>query len=144
MHNSFSEILKKYEWPIFALLFLVAIGLRLLNLDATSLWLDEIYSMVVANLHNSPPVLDSTIHPAHYFSHEYLSWQPMTLEALIKVLKVNVHVPLYYLLLNPWLGLFGTHSIALRSFSVVFSSLALIPKAIGSSFCSSFLFLSSD
>jgi uncharacterized membrane protein len=127
MRELFFENLKKYEWPILLCMLLAATGLRFCNLDATSLWLDEIYSMLVANLHTSPPVLDSAIHPARHFVEQYLSWQPMKLDRLLEVLKINVHVPLYYVLLNPWLEHFGVNSTSLRSFSVLFSSLTLIP-----------------
>lgn len=109
------------------LIFLIALGLRLTNLSASSLWIDEIYSLIVGNTHLFPDKLDVAIHPVHYFYERFLSWQPMDWNRLITLLKINVHMPLYYLLLNPWLHLFGNDAIGLRSFSAFFSALMIVP-----------------
>ncbi len=119
-----------------SLIFLLALGLRLINLDATSLWIDEIYSLMVANTHVYPTHLDPAIHSANEFYQHFLSWQPMNLDRLLALLKINVHMPLYYLLLNPWLDWFGNNAVGLRSFSAVWSALLILPvfglgKALG-------------
>jgi hypothetical protein len=119
-----------------SLIVLLALGLRLINLDATSLWIDEIYSFMVANTHVYPTQLDTTIHSASDFYQRFLNWQPMNLDRLLALLKINVHMPLYYLLVNPWLGWFGNDAVGLRSFSALCSALLVLPvfglgKAMG-------------
>lgn len=109
------------------LIFLLALILRLTNLTASSLWIDEIYSLIVGNTHLFPDKLDVAIHPASEFYRQYLSWQPMDFDRLLALLKINVHMPLYYLLLNPWLGWFGNDAFGLRSFSAVCSALMILP-----------------
>lgn len=118
------------------LICVIALGLRLCNLDATSLWIDEIYSLIVANTHLFPQKLDTAIHPASYFYEQYLVWQGMDWGRLMALLKINVHMPLYYLLLNIWLKWAGNNAWGLRSFSAIFSTLMLLPlfslgKAMG-------------
>jgi uncharacterized membrane protein len=98
--------------------------------------MDEIYSLMVANGHVTPSVLQPTILTARDYYQQYLAWQPLDFKLLLDALKINVHMPLYYLLLNPWLGWFGNNAIGLRSFSALCSTLMLIPiywlgKAIG-------------
>lgn len=115
------------------LLLLLALALRLCNIDATSLWIDEIYSFMVGNVHPVPQVLVPKVQTAADFYRQFLAWQPMNFETLIALLKINVHMPLYYLLLNPWLGMFGNDAFGLRSFAAVFSTLMLVPLyALGS------------
>lgn len=106
---------------------MLALGLRLCNLSASSLWIDEIYSLIVANTHLFPDKLAPTIHPASYFYEHYLNWQAMNWDRLLALLKINVHMPLYYLLVNPWMGWFGNDAIGLRSFSAVCSTLMILP-----------------
>ncbi len=112
---------------LLTLILLLGLGLRLSNLDAASLWIDEIYSLIVSNTHRFPERLDGVIHPARYFYEQYLSWQPMQWDRLFDLLKINVHMPLYYLLVNPWMGLFGNHTLGLRSFSALCSALMILP-----------------
>ncbi|WP_303674465.1 glycosyltransferase family 39 protein [Vampirovibrio chlorellavorus] len=119
-----------------SLICLLALGLRLFNLDATSLWIDEIYSLMVTNTHLYPTQLHPAIHSANEFYQHFLSWQPMNVDRLLALLKINVHMPLYYLLLNPWLDWFGNNAVGLRSFSAVWSALLILPvfglgKALG-------------
>jgi hypothetical protein len=109
--------------------FLLALGLRMTNLNASSLWIDEIYSLITANVHFQPGSLDALPHPAAWYAGQYLAWQPIRLPDLVALLKMNVHMPLYYLLLNPWLGLFGNDAVGLRSFSALFSALLVFPLA---------------
>ncbi|HEY9686010.1 MAG TPA: glycosyltransferase family 39 protein [Coleofasciculaceae cyanobacterium] len=118
-----------------ALLVILALGLRLCNIGATSLWIDEIYSFMVANVHPVPETLHPVIRPARDFYVQFLAWQPMNIDTLIELLKINVHMPLYYLLINPWLGVFGNDAVGLRSFSALFSTLCLLPVyALGVAF----------
>lgn len=114
------------HWLVIALLA-DAIVLRLVNLSYEALWIDEINSLMVATVHGYPAQLPESAQPTHWFVERLLSWQPMDWQALLGMLKQNVHMPAYYLLLNPWLGVFGTSAVALRLFSVLFSVLLLIP-----------------
>jgi uncharacterized membrane protein len=124
------------EGALIAFVFLLALGLRLWNIGASSLWIDEIYSFMVANGHLPPTHLDGLPQPAAFYYQHYLAWQPLHFPTLLALLKINVHLPLYYLLLNPWLGVFGADTVGLRSFSALFSALTVFPlyglgKAIG-------------
>jgi uncharacterized membrane protein len=53
---------------------------------------------------------------------EASSWQTASfpLEELFKSVRLNVHMPLYYLLLKAWMGAFGESVLAIRGFSVAF------------------------
>lgn len=82
---------------------------------------------MVANTHLPPAKLVNQVQTAREVYTQYLSWQPLEWFNLLDMLKINVHMPLYYALLNPWLGFFGNSAAALRSFSVIWSTLALLP-----------------
>jgi uncharacterized membrane protein len=115
------------EWVVLTLLLLLALALRLTNIGATSFWIDELYTFMVANGRLQPESLPQAVHSAMAWASHYIAWQPLTWQALMDALKINVHMPLYYLLLNPWLHWFGTNEFGLRSFSAVVSTLMLIP-----------------
>ena len=115
-----------HKW--FWFIVILAALLRLTNLTHTSLWQDEIYSLMVATLHNTIPAsLDLQPHTAQWWVEQSLTWQAMDFLKLIEILKDNVHMPLYYVLLNPWLNIFGVDAFGLRLFSVVPSVLMLWP-----------------
>ena len=116
----------RFRWFVF-ILFIIAIGLRCLNLGYEPLWLDEIYSLMVANVHVNPPQLPSSPMSAQQWFEQYSAWQTMDWSALIQMLSQNVHMPLYYVLLNPWLSWLGVGEVGLRSFSVVWSVTFLMP-----------------
>lgn len=78
---------------------LLAIGLRLWRIDATSLWMDEAWSVWIAN-------------------------RPFA-GVLALVRQADVHPPLYYILLRAWMSVFGSSPAAVRSLSVVLSSAAI-------------------
>ena len=116
------ERINKFGLPV---ILLLALALRLTNLTYTSLWQDEIYSLMVATMHNTiPVVLDTAVHPASWYLQS-TAWQPIDFWKLIEILKDNVHMPLYFVLLNPWLKIFGVSAWGLRSFSVLCSVLML-------------------
>ncbi len=108
------------------ILLSLAVIVRCLFLDFDSLWLDEINTMLVATVHGYPQTLPEGIWTPQQWFDAYLAWQPMDVELLMAMLKQNVHMPLYYLLLNPWLGWFGLSEMGLRSFSVLFSIFTLL------------------
>jgi len=125
--SSVASSLLQREWLVVSLLMLLALLLRLTNISATSFWIDELYTFMVANGRLQPDTLPQTILPASEWVSRYIAWQPLQWQTLLEALKINVHMPLYYVLLNPWLHWFGTHEAGLRSFSAVVSTLMLIP-----------------
>ncbi|MFY9253037.1 MAG: hypothetical protein WAO83_06265 [Fuerstiella sp.] len=72
--------------------FTVSLALRLVNIDARSIWFDEASSWLTANM----PLADLT--------HS---------------LTQSTHVPLYYPVLRIWMSVFGDSPTALRSLSVL-------------------------
>ena len=138
--------LAKNEWLFLILLLLAALLLRFTNIAATSLWIDELYSFMVANGRLPPEILPTTVQSAAVWAKQGIAWQHLSWPTLLEALKINVHMPLYYLLLNPWLNWFGTSTVGLRSFSAVISTLLLIPlyflgRSIGGSRQAGFLVL---
>ncbi len=111
------------------LIFLLALALRFCNLTASTLWIDEIYSFKVANGHLNGSDFMGVPHSARYFYDHLIAWQPLQWHRLMTLLKTNVHVPLYYCLLNPWLQWIGNNAWGLRSFSAVWSALLVFPMA---------------
>jgi uncharacterized membrane protein len=71
----------------------VAIAARLPHLSDRSIWYDEASSWQTASY----------------------GW-----DDFLRSIRLNVHLPLYYLLLRGWMGLFGESAVALRSYSVAF------------------------
>ncbi len=115
--------------PAFLLCFLLFVGLlfRLLFLGHESLWMDEINTLMVTTTHGYPLAIFPETQTAEAFFQKHLAWQPMDFHVLMTMLRQNVHMPLYYILLNPWLGLFGLSEWSVRGFSVLFSILMLVP-----------------
>lgn len=95
---SASVDLKKWNLPLWGL-FLAALGLRLFRLDFRSIWLDEAYSLKLAAA----------------------SW-----DGIIRGAAMDIHPPLYYLLLSGWVRLFGSSEWAARSLSALLGAL-LVP-----------------
>jgi mannosyltransferase len=80
------------DWRYLAVAAL-AIAVRVPHLSDRSIWFDEASSWQTAS----------------YDWHDFL-----------RSIRLNVHLPLYYLLLRGWMDLFGESAAALRSFSVAF------------------------
>ena len=92
----------KHHQPKYLLgLTMVALLLRSFRLGFRSIWLDEAYSIKLANNN----LLD-----------------------IIRGASQDIHPPLFHILLGPWLKIWGNSEIALRSFSV-FWGVLLIPLA---------------
>jgi 4-amino-4-deoxy-L-arabinose transferase-like glycosyltransferase len=72
----------------------IAIALRTPELSSKGLWLDEAYSILMARL---------------------------PLREMLEKLSLDATPPLYYLILAPWIQLFGTGEAAARALSIVFS-----------------------
>ncbi len=108
-------------------LLLVACIVRWIGLGSEPFWLDEINSVLVTMGHGYPVSLPAEPLTAQQWIDSLLGWQPFSLQNTLAMLKTNVHLPLYYLLLHPWLTLFGLSEISLRAFAVVWSVLLLVP-----------------
>ena len=67
-------------WIVIAITLLGGV-LRILLINKNGMWLDETFSVWLAN----------------HSLEEMLSW----------IAKIDQHPPLYYLLLHPWIGKFG-------------------------------------
>jgi 4-amino-4-deoxy-L-arabinose transferase-like glycosyltransferase len=83
-----------WTYVFFAGVGAIAIALRLPELSTKGLWLDEAYSVLAARL----PFME-----------------------MLERLSSDATPPLYYVLLAPWLHLFGAGAAAARSLSIVFS-----------------------
>jgi uncharacterized membrane protein len=81
------------RYPAIAALAAVAIAARLQHLSDRSIWFDDASSSQTASY----------------------DW-----DDFLRIIRLNVHLPLYYLLLKDWMALFGESAAALRSFSVAF------------------------
>jgi mannosyltransferase len=77
----------------------IAVALRLPYLESRSLWFDEASSWRTASF---PPA------------------------EMMRSLRLNVHLPLYYLLLKGWMEVFGESVPALREFSIACGTLTVI------------------
>ncbi|MEB3287310.1 MAG: DUF2723 domain-containing protein [Vampirovibrionales bacterium] len=115
------------DWLFITLLMLFSAAIKLVGISQVSLWIDEAYSFLVANGHPYPEKLSRFPQSVAQVYDAYLAWQPLGWTQLIASLKQNVHLPQYYLLLNPWLGWVGNDAFGLRSFSTLLSTLTLIP-----------------
>lgn len=87
------------HWIALLALMGLALGLRMYHLETASFWLDEGFSARLAAL-SPAEIINST--------------------------ALDVHPPLYYLLLHYWAGAFGFHEAALRGFSVLSGMLGLL------------------
>lgn len=84
-----------------SVVLLIYVALRLQHLGTYSLWCDEAFSLFVAKSH----------------------WNDLFRQLLID----RVHPPLYYVLLKVWISAVGASLTTLRSFSVLFATLTLLP-----------------
>jgi hypothetical protein len=86
-----------------ALIAALAVALRVPYLTQRSLWYDEASSWQTARF---------------------------PLSELMQSVRLNVHMPLYYVLLKGWMAILGESVIALRGFSVAFGVLTVIAMAL--------------
>jgi 4-amino-4-deoxy-L-arabinose transferase-like glycosyltransferase len=84
----------KWTYVFFLGVGVIAIALRTPELSSKGFWLDEAYSVLVARL----PLME-----------------------MLEKLSQDATPPLYYILLAPWVQLFGTGEAAARALSIVFS-----------------------
>ncbi len=133
--------LPRAPWPalVVLLLTLVAIALRIEAASRPGLWADEIFSLAMATGHSlehpakdADPALGDYVQspearvPQHFRGYAEPDPRPASPRRVIRaVLLSDTSPPLYYLLLNPWIRLFGTGDRALRLFSVWWAALSL-------------------
>ena len=91
------------EWAALAGLLVLGAGLRLHDLAAESLWLDEAFSITIARV-----------------SPDYI----------VEMTAQDVHPPLYYFLLYVWMGILGSSEWDARLLSVVLSLVTVIVAAV--------------
>ncbi len=86
---------------ILLLLLVIALGsfLRIYDLGAESIWLDEAHSARVSS---------------------------QTLTSTIAEAASGLHPPLYFVILHFWMGLFGNSEVALRSLSAIFGIISIL------------------
>jgi hypothetical protein len=116
-----------------ALVFLLALGLRLTLVGHQALWGDELFSLATATGHSleqpaalaEPDLGDFVDRPDAMAPIELARYSkqkpgPVDPAAIIRATRLSdTSPPLYYLLLAYWLNAFGTGDVALRMFSVV-------------------------
>lgn len=95
--------MKRRFWMAVAVTMLVSVGLQIATIGKWSVWHDEGYSAMLAEY----PVGE-----------------------LIHRTALDVHPPLYYLLLKLWGSMFGVTDVALRSLSVVFAVTSIVFMAL--------------
>ena len=89
--------MKKCHYIILVIL-MAGLFLRIYGLSTESLWLDEGFSV----------------------------WHSKTdIPLIIKAASSDVQMPLYYILLHYWMGLFGDSEFSIRFLSVIFGLLAV-------------------
>ncbi len=108
----------------------LAAGLRLLALGSDDYWLDELHSLM--NSGGRYAASYALPHGEILYDLE----RPTDLAAGAGVADVwrttqrDAHPPLYFVLLHGWRRLFGSEPFAVRSLSVIFSVLSLVPLAL--------------
>lgn len=98
----------------------VALVLRLVHLTDRSLWLDEIFTIMLAAGHG---VGFKDIPVGQLLSHgpDLTGFGDVPLYAIPFHLRGDVHPPLVYLLLRAWIGIGGIGDLSVRLFPVFFS-----------------------
>jgi uncharacterized membrane protein len=85
-------------WIVIAITLLGGV-LRILLINKNGMWLDETFSVWLAN----------------HSLEEMLGW----------IAKIDQHPPLYYLLLHPWIGKYGDTAYYVRLLSVLFGTITI-------------------
>lgn len=112
------------QFSQFALILVLAAGVRFAGISFDSLWLDESYQTLVgAYGHGAPDFLNPASQPYRFtFSNP----APVS-DMLRRFRQVDpLCPPLHAVLLNRWLAFFGDSDFAIRSLSVVVSLLSIV------------------
>ncbi len=115
---------------LLALLLLLGLFFRLVNLDQKIFWVDEVLTALRVAGYSKTEVTqqlaDGLPHlPAELLAYQQLSPSRGWAEAIRAFRQSPEHAPLYFLLLRGWTEIFGSSVLALRSFSVACSLLLL-------------------
>lgn len=105
------------------LIFIVAIGLRFAGITFDSMWLDEGYQTMVDAIGVKPEALE-VLNPQPFI---YSLGEPRSPEALLKNFRQvdPLCPPLYFLMLNRWMTVFGTTDLPIRAMSAIISIASL-------------------
>ncbi len=105
------------------LIFIVAIGLRFAGITFDSMWLDEGYQTMVDAIGVKPEALE-VLRPQPFI---YSLGEPRSPEALLKNFRLvdPLCPPLYFLMLNRWMTVFGTTDLPIRAMSAIISIASL-------------------
>ena len=133
--------LPRAPWPalVVGLLVLIATAFRIQAASRPGLWADEIFSLAMATGHSlehpandADPALGDFVQspeartPAHFRSYAEQDERSAGPGRVVRaVLLSDTSPPLYYVLLNFWIRMFGTGDAALRLFSVWWAALSL-------------------
>jgi mannosyltransferase len=93
------DVRERTAWLVLAVAIIVGLALRLHDLTADGLWLDELWGATFAQLGLR--------------------------DLMVAVIRLDVHPPLYYLQLKLWAALFGASDAALLANSVFWSTLTI-------------------
>ena len=112
-----------------ALLIILGISFRCINLDRKVYWHDEVFTSVRVVGYTGDEIEPQVFNGQPITAAELQRFQQLTpdkdiSDTLHALFKHAEHPPLYYLLARGWVQLFGSSVAAFRSLSVVFSILA--------------------
>lgn len=113
-------------WVVLALIVVLAAALRIYRIDASSLWIDEFYSLEASA---GKCYVDLSLPRNQMMDHlpRLVSIEDARSAAQIWTSMENdQHPPLYFILLRFWRDLFGSSDAATRSLSLVASLIALL------------------
>jgi hypothetical protein len=104
-------------------IFIVAIGLRFTGITFDSMWLDEGYQTMVDAIGVKPDYLEK-LQPEPFI---YSLGEPRSPETVLSNFRQvdPLCPPLYFLMLNRWMTVFGTTDLAIRSLSALISLASL-------------------
>ena len=111
-----------------ALILILGISFRCLNLDRKVYWHDEVFTSVRVVGYTGAEIEAQVFNGQPITAAELQRFQQLTpdkdfADTFYALAKHAEHPPLYYLLLRGWAQLFGSSVVAFRSLSVVFSFL---------------------
>lgn len=129
---------KPFKWgfAIFVVILLMGIWARFYHLGEKSLWSDEIATIASTYGHSIDPDAYRLRHESFdfavpalakaYLAKAFLPTEHPNLASTAEVLKWNVHPPLFFMGMQPWVGWQGISPESLRFPAVLFGILSLI------------------
>ena len=124
---------RRYQWIFFgalALALMLAALVRFHRLGDEDYWLDELHSL--ANSAGRRAEFESVPHGVIFSSYARSTdlAPTSTIGAAWRGMTADTHPPLYFVLLWGWRQLVGDGEFAIRSLSVIFSVLSILPFAL--------------